>query len=113
MRRFGETRNFAQGEVIVTAGQVTQDLSSSFPVRPTSSGAKSLRKSIIVTQGRSEFMGELAQLAGRPALADAIAKKPVRALIIAPERLRALLTAEAELGERIMRALNSPPRRSA
>jgi thioredoxin reductase (NADPH) len=50
-------------------------------------------------------MGELAQLAGRPALADAIAKKPVQALIIAPERLRALLTAEAELGERIMRAL--------
>jgi thioredoxin reductase (NADPH) len=50
-------------------------------------------------------MGELAQLAGRPALADAIAKKPVQALIIAPERLRALLIAEAELGERIMRAL--------
>ena len=50
-------------------------------------------------------MGELAQLAGRPSLADAIATKPVQALIIAPERLRALLIAEAELGERIMRAL--------
>ncbi len=50
-------------------------------------------------------MGELAQLAGRPALVDAYAQGPVEALIIRPERLRALLVAEAELGERIMRAL--------
>ena len=51
------------------------------------------------------FMGELAQLSGRPALVDADAQEPVEALIIAPDRLRALLIAEAELGERIMRAL--------
>ena len=50
-------------------------------------------------------MGELAQLAGRPALVDAYAQEPVVAVIIPPERLRALLVAEAELGERIMRAL--------
>jgi thioredoxin reductase (NADPH) len=36
---------------------------------------------------------------------DAHALEPVQALIIAPDRLRALLIAEAELGERIMRAL--------
>jgi thioredoxin reductase (NADPH) len=50
-------------------------------------------------------MGELAQLAGRPALVDAHAKEPVEALVIPPDQLRALLIAEAELGERIMRAL--------
>ena len=50
-------------------------------------------------------MGELAQLAGRPALVDAHAQGPVEALIIPPDQLRALLIAEAELGERIMRAL--------
>ena len=50
-------------------------------------------------------MGELAQLAGRPALVDAYAQEPVEAVIIPPEQLRALLIAEAELGERIMRAL--------
>ena len=50
-------------------------------------------------------MGGLAQLAGRPALVDAYAKEPVEALIIPPDQLRALLIAEAELGERIMRAL--------
>ena len=50
-------------------------------------------------------MGELAQLAGRPSLVDAYAKERVKALIIPPYQLRALLIAEAELGERIMRAL--------
>jgi thioredoxin reductase (NADPH) len=50
-------------------------------------------------------MGEVAQLSGRPALVNAYAQKPVKALIILPERLRDLLIAEAELGERIMRAL--------
>ena len=42
---------------------------------------------------------------GRPSLVDARAQGPVNALIIPPDRLRALLVAEAELGERIMRAL--------
>jgi thioredoxin reductase (NADPH) len=51
------------------------------------------------------FAGELAQLSGRPALVDAYARGPTEVLAIAPERLRAVLTAEASLGERIMRAL--------
>jgi thioredoxin reductase (NADPH) len=105
MRRFGETRNFAQGEVIVTAGQVAPGLVVILSGEIDIVQHESSRKGIIVTHGSGQFMGELAQLAGRPALADAIAKKPVQALIIAPERLRALLIAEAELGERIMRAL--------
>src|SRR5262249_20539871 len=44
-------------------------------------------------------------LAGRPALVDAHAEEEVEALIIPPDRLRALLIGEAELGERVMRAL--------
>jgi thioredoxin reductase (NADPH) len=63
------------------------------------------RREPIVAHGAGGFMGELAQLSGRPALVDAHAQGPVQALIIAPERLRAVLVAEAELGERIMRAL--------
>jgi thioredoxin reductase (NADPH) len=38
-------------------------------------------------------------------LVDATAEETVEALIIPPERLRALMIAEAELGERVMRAL--------
>src|SRR5258708_3302495 len=55
--------------------------------------------------GPGQFMGELAQLSGRPSLIDACALEPCEALIIPPEQLRALLIAEVELGERIMRAL--------
>src|SRR5206468_9015407 len=51
------------------------------------------------------FIGELSQLSGRPSLVDAHAAKPVEALVIPPRRLRDVLVAEAELGERIMRAL--------
>src|SRR6185503_17381312 len=63
------------------------------------------RRELIVTYAPGQFMGELAQLAGRPSLVDATAQTAAEALIIPPERLRALLIAEAELGERIMRAL--------
>ena len=59
----------------------------------------------ITVHASGNFMGELAQLAGRPALVDAVAQEPVEALSIPPQRLRALMIAEAELGERIMRAL--------
>jgi thioredoxin reductase (NADPH) len=105
MRRFGEARNFAQGEAIFTAGQIGPGLVVILSGKVDIVRHEFLRESLVVTHGPGQFLGELAQLAGRPALADAVAKNPVEALIIAPERLRALLIAEAELGERIMRAL--------
>ena len=71
----------------------------------TSPDATDRAQELIVTQGAGAFLGELAQLAGRPALINSYAREPVKALIIPPERLRALMIAEAELGERIMRAL--------
>jgi thioredoxin reductase (NADPH) len=59
----------------------------------------------IVEQGPGEFLAEVSQLSGRPSLVDASAKTDVEALLIPTAGLRALLIAEAELGERIMRAL--------
>ena len=59
----------------------------------------------VVEQGPGQFLAEVGQLSGRPALVDGHAEGDVEALLIPPERLRALLVAEAELGERIMRAL--------
>ena len=59
----------------------------------------------IVTHERGNFMGELAQLSGRPSLVEVRALQDVEAVAVAPDRLRAMLIAEAELGERIMRAL--------
>ena len=106
VRRFGTSRAYGAGEALANVGEVAQGLtiviSGSVDVlqRMRSGGHR-----LIVTHGPGSFMGELAQLSGRPALIDAFAKEPVEALVVPADRLRALLIAEAELGERIMRAL--------
>ena len=105
MRRFGEVRSFAAGEALARVGEPAPGLmiilSGKVDVFQTHGGERSL----IVTHETGSFMGELAQLGGRPALVDAIASEPVEVIVIPPAQLRALLIAEAELGERIMRAL--------
>jgi thioredoxin reductase (NADPH) len=106
VRRFGKVRSYDDGATLAKVGEVGPGLTIILAgqveiVRRDELG----HRTPIVTYGPGSFMGELAQLAGRPALIDAHARGPVEALIISPDRLRALLTAEAELGERIMRAL--------
>jgi thioredoxin reductase (NADPH) len=106
VRRFGECRSFAKGAALLTIGQVGAGLMVILSGRVDVTHVdKTGQRLSIVGHGPGEFVGELAQLAGRPALADVTAEEPVQALVIAPDRLRALLIAEAELGERIMRAL--------
>ena len=104
--RFGEVSCFAAGEAMAESGKVGQGLIVILAgeVEVTRSDHLGHRE-LIVSYGPGSFLGELAQLAGRPSLVDAEAITQVRALILSPERLRALLIAEAELGERIMRAL--------
>jgi thioredoxin reductase (NADPH) len=106
VRRFGEVQSFGAGEALASVGNVGHGLSIilSGEVDVTQHD-RSGQGALIVTHGPGAFLGELAQLAGRPSLVDARARGPVQALIISPDRLRALLIAEAELGERIMRAL--------
>src|SRR5262252_5386816 len=106
VRRFGEVRSFKVGEPLAKVGNVARGLSIILAGQVEVTWYDHLGHRIhIATHGAGGFLGELAQLAGRPALADACARELVDALIIPPDRLRALLVAEAELGERIMRAL--------
>ena len=105
VRHFGELHSYGDGETLAKVGEpglgLTLVLSGAINV--TRHDASTSQP--IVTYGPGGFMGELAQLTGRPSLIDAHAQGPVEALLIPPARLRALLIAEAELGERIMRAL--------
>jgi thioredoxin reductase (NADPH) len=106
VRRFGVARTYGAGDALIKVGEAGHGLviilSGEVDVtRHHESGSREL----IVTHQPGSFMGELAQLAGRPALVDVYARGPVEALRIPPDRLRALLVAEADLGERIMRAL--------
>ncbi len=106
VRRFGTVRSFSAGEAVEKVGVIGHGvivvLSGYIDIFHQD---RSNNPEPIITHGPGAFMGELAQLAGRPALVDATAREPVETLIIPPDRLRALLIAEAELGERIMRAL--------
>jgi thioredoxin reductase (NADPH) len=106
VRRFGVVRCFDADSALIQAGDPDRGLAIIL------AGEVEVRRhgrcgpsEIITTHGPGGFMGELAQLVGRPSLVDAYARGPVEALLIAPDRLRALLIAEADLGERIMRAL--------
>jgi thioredoxin reductase (NADPH) len=106
VRRFGEVQSFGGGDALATGGNIGHGLSIILAGEvDVTQHDRSGRGALIVTHGPGAFLGELAQLAGRPSLVDARARGPVQALIISPDRLRALLIAEAELGERIMRAL--------
>ncbi len=106
LRRFGETRSFDTGEYLARTGEVGPGmyLILSGEVVITQRDEFALHPAIVV-HGPGSFMAELAQLSDRPALVDGIAQSAVEALVIASHRLRDLLVEEAELGERIMRAL--------
>ena len=105
LSRFGEPRSFPAGEMIVRVGETGPGLmlvlSGELEVTQDRHG----QPVHIVTHERGNFMGELAQLSGRPFLVDAKALSDVEVVAVPAERLRALLIAEADLGERIMRAL--------
>ena len=106
LRRFGTPRSYSRGDALIRTGEPGHGLILllSGEVEVTQHDESGLRTPI-VTHRTGSFMGELAQLSGRPALVDAHALTDVEAIAISPERLRALLVAEAEIGERIMRAL--------
>src|SRR6202142_734071 len=106
MRRFGEARNYKHGERLFETGKPGPGM---FVVL---SGHVAITQrdgfgnvTPIIDQGPGQFLAEIGQLSGRVALVDGHAEGDVETLLISPERLRALLVAEADLGERIMRAL--------
>src|SRR5436189_6207701 len=106
LRRFGEPRSYRAGDALVKVGEVGHGLTVVLAGEVAITRRDEFgHREAIVTHGPGAFMGELAQLSGRPALVDAYAEEAVDALVIPPDRLRALLIAEAELGERVMRAL--------
>jgi thioredoxin reductase (NADPH) len=106
MRRFGDIRSYKHGERLFETGKPGPGM---FVVL---SGHVAITQrdgfghvTPVIDQGPGQFLAEVGQLSGRVALVDGHAEGDVETLLIPPERLRALLVAEADLGERIMRAL--------
>jgi thioredoxin reductase (NADPH) len=106
LRRFGLRRKYANGEKLFQTGEPGPGM---FLVL---SGVVAITQrdglghvTPVAEQGAGQFLAEIGQLSNRAALVDAMAEGDVETLLISPEGVRALLVAEAELGERIMRAL--------
>jgi thioredoxin reductase (NADPH) len=106
MRRFGSLRSYAHGEALFETGKQGPGMFVVLSGHVAITQRDGLgHVTPIIDQGPGQFLAEIGQLSGRPALVDGHAEGDVETLLIPPDQLRALLVAEAELGERIMRAL--------
>src|SRR6202045_232419 len=106
MRRFGELRHYKDGDALFETGKPGPGM---FVIL---SGHVAITQrdgfghvTPVIDQGPGQFLAEIGQLSGRVALVQGHAEGDFETLFIPPDKLRALLVAEADLGERIMRAL--------
>ncbi len=106
IRHFGEVRTYAHGALLFETGKPGPGMFVVLKGHVAITQRDGLgHVTPVIDQGPGQFLAELGQLSGRPALVDGRAEGDVEVLLVPPDRLRALLVAEAELGERIMRAL--------
>lgn len=106
MQRFGLPMGFRRGERLYVAGEPSPGLfvvQKGVVVAVQRDGMGT--HAAIARHGAGQFTGEIGQLSGGTALVDGVAEEDVEGLLLPPEQLRALIIAEADLGERIVRAL--------
>src|SRR5262245_53728327 len=104
--QFGEVRRDNAGDLLVETGERSPGMFVLIAGTVAVSAREGLDHVVpIVEEGPGQFLAEIGQLSGRPALVDVRAKTDIEALLVPAEGLRRLIIAEAELGEKIMRAL--------
>ncbi|WP_199272366.1 FAD-dependent oxidoreductase [Paraburkholderia acidisoli] len=105
-RAFGSIVRWRAGDAIFTMGRQSPGL-----IVVLSGLAHVVRRDAVGRVHRvfeyrpGQFMGEIAQLFGHPSLGDGVAVEDTTAIVVGTEDLRSLLVMEAELGEKVMRAL--------
>jgi thioredoxin reductase (NADPH) len=106
IERFGSRRRYSGGERLFAAGERGPGMFVVLSGTVTISQRDGMGRVVpIGKRSRGQFLGEVAQLSGAAALVDGDADDDVETLLVPPDRLRELIIAEADLGERIMRAL--------
>lgn len=106
LQRYGHRQQYASGATLFEAGDCSFGMLVILSGRVSISRHEGLEQSTILREvGRGHFIAEVGQLSGRPTLVNGMAVGEVELLVISPESLRALIVAEAEMGERIVRAL--------
>jgi len=106
LRRYGSLRRYSDGEKLFEAGKISPGMFVVLKGLVAITQRDGLgHLTPIAERGEGQFLGDVGQLSTRATLVDATAEGDVETLLIPTEGLRALLVAEADLGERIMRAL--------
>ncbi|HKA42591.1 MAG TPA: FAD-dependent oxidoreductase [Burkholderiales bacterium] len=106
LRRFGTLKTWNPGEFLFEAGVSGMGMFVLLRGRVLITYKDSRGQHVrAIEHGPGHFLAEVGSLSGRPPLVYGRAVGAVEALVIDPPSLRAVLIAEAELGERIMRAL--------
>lgn len=106
LSRFGHRVRYESSDVIYMAGRVSPGMLIVVNGAVTVLLRDALRHALsMATQGPGEFIAEVSELSGKPALMDVLADGDVEAIVIPPAALRNVIQDEAELGERILRAL--------
>jgi len=106
MRRFGSVERHAAGTRLIEIGKPSPGLYVVLAGQVQITTHDGLgHTQVVVEHQPGGFIAEVSQLSGKPSLVDAHALEDIEVLLVSPERLRALLVAEADLGERLMRAL--------
>lgn len=106
VRRFGSQCHYATGEWLYRAGSICPGmfLLLSGKVRIVIRDGLGHRIVHTYTQ-RGEFTSDITQLSSKPAVVDAHVIEAVEAVLVRPNQLSAMVISEADLGEKIMRAL--------
>jgi len=106
LRRFGVARRYGAGDYLVHAGEAGLGMFVILSGEVEVSRRDGLGHDLPMFPYKARnFLAEVGQLSGAASFVDARAVGEVEALVIPPAGLRGLVIAEAELGERIMRAL--------
>ena len=104
--RFGTVRRFERGTRLFATGEPGPGMFVVLQGTLALSQRDGMGRVVpIVSLGRGQFSGEVAQLSGSYALVDAYAEDDLEAILVPPPQLHALIVAEADLGERFVRAL--------
>jgi thioredoxin reductase (NADPH) len=106
VRRFGSVQRFRAGDLLFSAGQASPGMFVVLEGAIAICQRDGLGNVVpIIRQGPGQFTAEVGTLSGQASLVDARADADGEALLLTPRQLRALIIAEADLGERLVRAL--------
>lgn len=107
VRRFGRVSRYPKGTLLYRAGAVTPGMFVllSGKIRIISRDGLGRERTIHTYTERGEFTSDVNQLSNKPSVVDARVIEDVEVVLIRPDDLSPLLINEAELGEKVMRAL--------